>query len=190
MTENKTRPTNQDVVDFLSSVDNETRREDAFKVLEMMREITGEEAVMWGSNIVGFGSYHYKYESGREGDMPLVGFSPRKQNTTLYILSDSDEFQRLLQDLGKHKTGWQLAVIISTLVAETAREFHDETLPAEGAKAAHFCSMCGPHFCSMKITQDVRDYAEKKGVEAEQALEQGLKEKAEEFKNKGSEIYL
>lgn len=77
-----------------------------------------------------------------------------------------------------------------SLDPDTARGFHDETLPAEGAKAAHFCSMCGPHFCSMKITQDVRDYAEKKGVEAGQALEQGMKEKAEEFRNKGSEIYL
>jgi phosphomethylpyrimidine synthase len=72
---------------------------------------------------------------------------------------------------------------------ETAREFHDETLPAEGAKLAHFCSMCGPHFCSMKITQDVREYAARIGVAEEQALEAGLKEKSSEFRSAGAEIY-
>ncbi|HVA99304.1 MAG TPA: phosphomethylpyrimidine synthase ThiC, partial [Bacteroidia bacterium] len=72
---------------------------------------------------------------------------------------------------------------------DTAREFHDETLPADGAKVAHFCSMCGPHFCSMKITEDVRKYAESMEVETDSALEKGLKEKANEFVNSGSEIY-
>ena len=76
-----------------------------------------------------------------------------------------------------------------SLDPETARAFHDETLPAEGAKLAHFCSMCGPHFCSMKITQDVREYAAKKGLDEARALEEGLKEKAEEFKKGGAEIY-
>ena len=76
-----------------------------------------------------------------------------------------------------------------SLDPDTAKEYHDETLPAEGAKIAHFCSMCGPHFCSMKITQDVRDYAKKKGLEKEKALEEGMKEKSDEFKEKGSEIY-
>ncbi|QQS45893.1 MAG: phosphomethylpyrimidine synthase ThiC [Acidobacteriota bacterium] len=73
---------------------------------------------------------------------------------------------------------------------ETAREFHDETLPQEGAKTAHFCSMCGPHFCSMKITQDVRDYAARQGIEEQKALEAGMREKAEEFKQAGAEIYI
>jgi phosphomethylpyrimidine synthase len=77
-----------------------------------------------------------------------------------------------------------------SLDPETAREFHDETLPAEGAKAAHFCSMCGPHFCSMKITQDVRDYAAQKGLEDAKALEEGMREKAEEFRQKGAELYV
>ncbi|MBI3080358.1 MAG: phosphomethylpyrimidine synthase ThiC [candidate division NC10 bacterium] len=77
-----------------------------------------------------------------------------------------------------------------SLDPDTAREFHDETLPAEGAKLAHFCSMCGPHFCSMKITQDVREYAAKKGLDGAAALEAGLQEKAEEFREKGAEIYL
>jgi phosphomethylpyrimidine synthase len=73
---------------------------------------------------------------------------------------------------------------------DTAREFHDETLPADGAKIAHFCSMCGPHFCSMKITQDVRDFAEKQGLKEDVALQAGMQQKAEEFKQKGSEVYL
>jgi phosphomethylpyrimidine synthase len=77
-----------------------------------------------------------------------------------------------------------------SLDPDTARAFHDETLPAQGAKLAHFCSMCGPHFCSMKITQDVRDYAAQKGLEEEAALQAGMKEKAEEFKKSGSQIYV
>jgi len=76
-----------------------------------------------------------------------------------------------------------------SLDPETAREFHDETLPAPGAKLAHFCSMCGPHFCSMKITQDVRDYAAQKQVEAEEALKIGMEEKAKEFRDRGAEVY-
>jgi len=76
-----------------------------------------------------------------------------------------------------------------SLDPETAREFHDETLPAQGAKVAHFCSMCGPHFCSMKITQDVREYAAQKGLEDQAALEAGMQEKAEEFKKSGAKIY-
>jgi phosphomethylpyrimidine synthase len=77
-----------------------------------------------------------------------------------------------------------------SLDPETAQEFHDETLPAEGAKLAHFCSMCGPHFCSMKITQDVREYAARKGLDDAKALEAGMREKAEEFKKQGTEIYV
>lgn len=105
MSENKTRPTNQDVVAFLNSVEHKTRREDGLTLLNMMVEETGEEAVMWGSSIVGFGSYHYQYASGREGDMPLVGFSPRKQSMTIYIMPGFDEYEDLLASLGKHKIG-------------------------------------------------------------------------------------
>lgn len=105
MSENKTRPTDQSVLDFLNNVDHKTRREDGFALLEMMAELTGEEAVLWGSSIVGFGSYHYKYESGREGDMPLVGFSPRKQSMTLYIMPGFAEYEDMLAELGKHKLG-------------------------------------------------------------------------------------
>jgi hypothetical protein len=72
---------------------------------------------------------------------------------------------------------------------ETAREFHDETLPQEGAKSAHFCSMCGPHFCSMRITEDVRRYAAEKGIDEAAAIERGLQEKAKEFQETGAEVY-
>src|SRR4029450_2605968 len=75
-----------------------------------------------------------------------------------------------------------------SLDPETARAFHDETLPQEGAKAAHFCSMCGPHFCSMKITEEVREYAAQRGLEEEQALSAGLDEKAKEFRQGGGEL--
>jgi phosphomethylpyrimidine synthase len=83
---------------------------------------------------------------------------------------------------------WQDQFNLS-LDPDTARDFHDETLPAEGAKVAHFCSMCGPHFCSMKITQDVRDYAAQKRLDEQAALEAGMREKSEEFKKGGAEIY-
>jgi phosphomethylpyrimidine synthase len=76
-----------------------------------------------------------------------------------------------------------------SLDPETAREFHDETLPQEGAKTAHFCSMCGPHFCSMKITEDVRKYAAQQGVEESSAIDHGLRAKAQEFQEAGAEIY-
>src|SRR3712207_4545420 len=76
-----------------------------------------------------------------------------------------------------------------SLDPETAREYHDETLPQEGAKTAHFCSMCGPHFCSMKITEDVRKYAAEQGMSDEQALQSGMDEKAAEFANRGAQVY-
>lgn len=104
MAENKTRPTDDSVTDFLRSIDNRIRQADGFALLEMMEDITGEQAVLWG-NIVGFGRYHYKYESGREGDMPLVAFSPRKQSMTVYILPGFAEYDEMLGQLGKHKIG-------------------------------------------------------------------------------------
>ncbi len=105
MAELKTKPNDGSVEAFLNRVPDETKRRDAFTVLELMRQATGEEPVMWGDSIVGFGSYHYKYASGREGDWFLIGFSPRKQNLTLYIMDGFDGYDALLQDLGKHRTG-------------------------------------------------------------------------------------
>ena len=105
MTELKTKPTIKSVEQFLKKVENPTKKEDSFKILELMKEVTNEEPIMWGESIVGFGSYHYKYASGREGDWPLVGFSPRKQNLTLYIMSGFDKYEEILENLGKFKTG-------------------------------------------------------------------------------------
>ena len=105
MTELKTKPTNKSVKEFLKKVEHPTKREDSFKILELMKEITQEKPVMWGDSIVGFGSYRYKYASGREGDWPLVGFSPRKQNLALYIMSGFEKYEKLLESLGKFKTG-------------------------------------------------------------------------------------
>jgi len=105
MTELKTKPNDQSVEAFLEGVADEKRRQDCFTVLELMRQITDTEPRMWGDSIVGFGSYHYKYKSGREGDWFLTGFSPRKQNLTLYIMSGFDQHDVLLEKLGKFKTG-------------------------------------------------------------------------------------
>ena len=105
MAELKTRPNDADVEAFLNAVENDRRREDAFEVLALMKRVTGEEPIMWGGSIVGFGSYHYKYASGQEGDWPVAGFSPRKQALTLYVLSDFARQDELLAKLGKHKTG-------------------------------------------------------------------------------------
>lgn len=105
MAELKTKKSNASVNSFLSKVKNNQRREDSFKVLEMMKEITGEEPKMWGPSIVGFGSYHYKYDSGREGDWMIIGFSPRAQSLTLYIMSGFKKYDELMSKLGKHKTG-------------------------------------------------------------------------------------
>ena len=101
----KTQPHNASVEDFLTRVENEPRKKDAFEVLELMKRVTGEEPVMWGASIIGFGSYHYKYASGREGDWLAAGFSPRKQALTLYITSGFDEHDDLLTRLGRHRTG-------------------------------------------------------------------------------------
>ena len=103
--ENKTKETEASVTDFLNSVENEQRRNDSFVVLKIIKEITGEEPKMWGPSIVGFDTYHYKYESGREGDFMITGFSPRKTALTLYIMPGFERFDELMQKLGKYKTG-------------------------------------------------------------------------------------
>jgi hypothetical protein len=105
MSETKTRPTKVKVEDFLNAVKHPTRKADGFELLRIMKEITKKKPVMWGPSIVGFGSYHYKYESGREGDMPIVGFSPRKASLSLYIMPGFEEYEDILGKLGKHKIG-------------------------------------------------------------------------------------
>src|SRR3990172_3827269 len=101
----KTKLNDASVKKFLKSVKDEKKQADSFKVLDIMSEITGEEPKMWGTGIVGFGSYHYKYESGHEGDMPIIGFSPRKQSLTLYLMLGISNYSEFLEKLGKHKTG-------------------------------------------------------------------------------------
>lgn len=101
----KTKPTAASVSSFINSVENETRRKDARTLLAMMKKVTGEKAKMWGPSMIGFGEYHYKYESGREGDMLAVGFSPRKANMVLYVLGSLGEDEPLLKKLGPYKHG-------------------------------------------------------------------------------------
>ena len=105
MAELKTKRNKGNVETFLNRVPDEKKRQDSFTILELMKQVTGEEPEMWGDSIVGFGSYHYKYASGREADWFLTGFSPRKQNLTLYIMAGFDEYEQLLNKLGKHSTG-------------------------------------------------------------------------------------
>ena len=105
MADMKTKETDASVEAYLNQVEDEKKREESFQILELMREVTGEEPKMWGDSMVGFGSYHYRYESGREGDMFLAGFAPRKRNFSLYIMAGFEEYDDLLQRLGKHKTG-------------------------------------------------------------------------------------
>lgn len=108
MTENKTQKNNSSVKDFINAIENEARKQDCIQLLEIFKVCTGEEPVMWGSSIVGYGSYHYKYQSGREGDSLRVGFSPRKQALTIYGLVMYDLMHtnnELLKKLGPHKVG-------------------------------------------------------------------------------------
>jgi len=105
MAENKTQETEASVDAFLNQIEDEQRRTDGKAVAKLMQQATKFKPKMWGSSIVGFGSYHYKYESGREGDSCLVGFSPRKQNLVLYITGGFDNYEALLQKLGKYKMG-------------------------------------------------------------------------------------
>lgn len=105
MAELKTRPNDASVEDFLNGVADEQKRQDCLTLVRIMKQATGEEPKMWGDAIVGFGTYHYKYASGREGDWMQVGFSPRKQNLTLYIMSGFSQYEELMKSLGKHSTG-------------------------------------------------------------------------------------
>lgn len=133
----KTVKNDNSVENFLNKVDDENKREDSIKILQIMQEVTGEEPKMWGDSIIGFGEYHYRYASGREGNAPLVGFSPRKQNLTLYLMGcyinpDDKQYEELFQQLGKHKTGKSCLYVnklsdvdISVLEQLITRSFED-----------------------------------------------------------------
>ncbi len=102
----KTTYTEQDVIDFINtSVDNEQKKTDSFQLIELMKEWSDTEPKMWGTTIIGFGNYHYKYASGHEGDAPVLGFSPRKTAFSLYVYSDTERSKAILTDLGKFKMG-------------------------------------------------------------------------------------
>jgi hypothetical protein len=104
MAKTKTTYTGQDVKDFISSyVDDEQKRADSFRLIELMQEWSGCEPKMWGPSIIGFGNYHYKYASGHEGDAPVLGFSPRKAAITFYVFSNTEKSKSALADLGKYK---------------------------------------------------------------------------------------
>ena len=103
--ENKTRSTNTPVQAFLDSVEHDTRRADGFALLELFNRVTGLKPKMWGPSIIGYGRYHYKYESGREGDFLITGFSPRKAALSIYIMPGYRDMSEKLARLGKHKIG-------------------------------------------------------------------------------------
>lgn len=105
MAKNKTTETQNSVIDFINTVEDLTKRNDSFELVKLMQEQTGYEPKMWGPAIIGFGSYHYKYASGHEGDAPLVGFSPRKDAVSLYLCSSFESKEELLSKFGKHKAG-------------------------------------------------------------------------------------
>lgn len=106
MAKNKTTETDRDVTDFINGyVDKDPKKEDSFRLVELMSEWSGFKPKMWGPTIIGFGSYHYKYASGHEGDAPLIGFSPRKAEFSLYVYSQTESCKKLLKDLGKFKMG-------------------------------------------------------------------------------------
>ena len=135
MSQNKTAATDASVAEFINAVDDEVKRADSWALVEIMQRITGEPPKMWGPSIVGFGTYHYTYESGREGDVPIVGFSPRKAALTLYLSSGSSWEAKadLMDSLGKHKVGKGCLYIkrlsdvdtgiLTKLIERSAREF-------------------------------------------------------------------
>lgn len=132
----KTKKNDQSVEEFLNGIEDEAVREDAKKISEMMRRISKQEPKMWGASIVGFGEYHYKYASGREGDWMRMGFSPRKQNLTLYIMDGFEKYDELMAQLGKYKTGKSCLYIkrladvdekvLKELIAESVKYFNDK----------------------------------------------------------------
>ena len=105
MAENKTKPTKDSVIAFLNKIEDQQVRDDCFVILELMQKVSNCEPIMWGSTIIGFGTHHYVYESGREGDTVVMGFSPRKQNITIYLMGGVKNVEDELSTLGKYKTG-------------------------------------------------------------------------------------
>jgi hypothetical protein len=134
----KTKVNDASVDRFLQSVKDERVRKDCYKILDIMQKTTKAEPKMWGTSIIGFGSYHYKGKSGREGDWMLTGFSPRKQNLTLYIMPGFDEYEKLMKKLGKYTTGKSCLYIkkledvdtkvLKELVAKSAKKMKESSV--------------------------------------------------------------
>lgn len=126
----KTKVNEASVTDFLNSVEDEQKRKDSFEVLKLMKQASKEDAKMWGGSIVGFGSYHYKGASGREGEWMLIGFSPRKQNITLYIMPGFERYPTLMKKLGKYSTGKSCLYIkrLSDVDVDVLKELMAESL--------------------------------------------------------------
>ena len=137
MAELKTKATQASVKEFLNQIPDEERRNDCFAVAKIMEEATGTKPKMWGPSIVGFGTYHYKYDSGREGDWMVTGFSPRKKDLTLYIMMGFDKHPELMEQLGKHSTGKSCLYIkrlsdihiptLKKLIKASVKELQDHT---------------------------------------------------------------
>lgn len=136
MSDNKTKPTMISVEDFLDGVTDASKKADALALIDLMRKATGEKPVMWGPSIIGFGSYHYRYESGREGDSPIVGFSPRKSALVLYIVPGFREAEPLLAKLGKHTTGKSCLYVkrLADVDLGILRQLVDQSVAAVRAK--------------------------------------------------------
>ncbi|MEJ6979544.1 DUF1801 domain-containing protein [Pedobacter sp. P351] len=131
MAKNKTAETNEDVYDFINTFANtEQKRKDSFELLKLMQNITAHEPKMWGPSIIGFGSYHYRYQSGHEGDAPLVGFSPRKAAISLYVYTGLKQHEHLLKDLGKFKIGKACIYVnkLSDIDPHTLEKLIEETI--------------------------------------------------------------
>ncbi|WP_062104362.1 DUF1801 domain-containing protein [Bacillus niameyensis] len=130
MYELKTKENDESVIEFIESVDSPKKREDAYKLLDIFTETSGYEAKMWGPSIIGFGSYHYKYESGHEGDAPLVGFSPRKAKISLYFATGDTKRDEILKKFGKHTSGKACVYIskVADIDVEVLRELIKESI--------------------------------------------------------------
>jgi len=137
MAELKTKPTQASVKEFFNQILDETRRQDCIEIAKIMEEVTGEKPKMWGPSIVGFGSYHYKYDSGREADWMLIGFSPRKKDLTLYLMMGFEKFPELMKQLGKYSTSKSCLYIkklsdinkptLKKLIKQSVKELKDYT---------------------------------------------------------------
>jgi hypothetical protein len=130
MAELKTQENDASIDDYLNSIEDEKKRVASFQIKELMEAVTGEEARMWGDSIIGFGHYRYQYASGREGEWMLVGFAPRKRNLTLYIMSGFNEYDNLLEKLGKHSTGKSCLYInkLEDIDMDVLRELVDKSV--------------------------------------------------------------